>query len=368
MQIVGTLTLTSHAHQTAPDARDGNRNGTIKTNIFDQGGTRRQVPFITANSVRGLLRRAAATRVLDTLNQPVSRQLYHVLTRGAASRDDISAAPTVKGIAQGNQHVFAGLFGGGPYMLHSRYSIGPLLPMVAWCEHMLHPSLKPRAIAADQLRAKNHDTKTWFDVPLTTDIILTGKDDLLAGKGANHVADYQQSLQQWLEQVTQGRTAKADAKNAKSKAKKEGTKPDPEAAAGKSSDLSAFNFVEAMLPGTPLQFWLRMVKNPTKAQIGLALLSVQDWANANVLGGASARGFGRFNADLALYDGEHQVAANIFGMADTATGYTLSDEMAPYVDAAKAELEAITIEQLETVFPAKTAAKTGKAESKAKEA
>lgn len=357
MQIVGTITLTTHAHQTTPDGKDGNRNETTKTHIFCQDGTRRRIPFITANSVRGLLRRAAADRVMDALGQPVTRQMFHVLTRGAADRAGIGETPTVAAMTAGNRHVFAGLFGGGPYMLHSRYGIGPLLPLVAWCEHLLHPALKPQSIPLEQLRYKRIDeegNESYADAPLTTDIILTGKDDLMMGKGENRIANYQESLAAWLEQVQGGRVAKADLKSAKKAAKEGvGAKVTQDAeAAGKSSDLNAFTFVEAMLPGTPLQFWLRLKPTSTRAQIGLALIAVRDWANANVLGGASARGFGRFNAQLALYDGDVLVAPTVFKMGDHATAYSFSDEVTPYVDAAQRELDAMTIEDLDMIYPA----------------
>lgn len=350
IQVVGAITLTTHAHQTAPDGRDGNHNGTIKTWMFSADGRRRQVPFITANSVRGLLRRAAAERVMDALDTTISRQLFHVLTRGAAAREGIGAEPTVTALVEGSRNIFAGLFGGGPYMLHSRYSMGPLMPIIAWTEKALHPSLRPMAIPADQLTYATGDGVVR-DTPLTTDLILTGRDDLMAGKGESRITDYQASLDSWLSHVTQGRDAKAAKKAAEKAAKAEGTKVDAAVAAGKSSDLQAFNTIEAMLPGTPLQFWLRLRDSATPAQIGLALMAVRDWANANVVGGASARGFGRFEAQLALFDGDTQLAPSIFAPGDHATAYRLSDDVASYVQAAQAELDALTVEAMEAAYP-----------------
>lgn len=349
LQIVGTITLTTHAHQSDPGSKDGNRSGTMKTWLFSSDGRRRPVPFITANSVRGLLRRHAATRMLDTLGQPVSRQLFSILNRGAAGRSDIGAEPTVSAMVEGTRNVFAGLFGGGPYMLHSRFSMGPLVPLLAWTEQMLHPALKPRAISAENLTYRDSEGNLR-DAPLTSDIILTGKDDLLMGKGQNYVENYQETLQAWLDHVQGGRDAKA----AKKKAKKAGEEVDEAIANVKSSDLSSFNFVEAMLPGTPLQFWLRFKEQTTPAQVGLGLLAVRDWANENVVGGMSARGFGRFEAQLSLYDGDTLVVSNIFRPGDHSTAYRLHDDVTQYVTAANAELEALTVEKLEVVYPSDT--------------
>lgn len=355
LQIVGHLTLTSHAHQSDPDGKAGNRSGTMKTWHFSADGRRKQVPFITANSVRGLLRRAGAEMLLNTLNKPVSRELFSILNRGAAGRSDIGSEPSVVAMVEGSRNVYSGLFGGGPYMLHSRFSMGPLLPILAWTERYLHPALRAKAIPAEYLTYRGTDD-TLRDAPLTTDLILTGKDDLMMGRGQRYVENYQESLQTWLDHVSGGREAKAAKKEAEAKAKaaaKKGEKIEiaPEIAAGKSSDLQGFNFIEAMLPGTPLQFWLRMKPQVTKAQVGLMLFAVRDWANQNVVGGMSARGFGSFEASLALYDGDTEVCPNIFRAGDHATAYRLNPALDEYLTAAIAELEAMTVEALEAVYP-----------------
>jgi CRISPR type IV-associated protein Csf2 len=219
----------------------------------------------------------------------------------------------------------------------------------------MHPMLRDQVIPEESLRAHNYETDTYFDVPLTTKLILTGKDDLLAGKGQDRVEDYQKSLDDWLAQVVGGRAAKADTKALKAAAKKAGTKVDPETPEGKSVDLAAFNTLEAMLPGTRLQFWLRFKEKATPAQIGLGLMAVQDWANANVIGGASARGFGRFEARLALVDGDAMIAPTIFNPNDHATAYTLSEDVAVYTSAAAKALKKITLADLHTVYPVKGA-------------
>lgn len=353
LQIVGLITLTSHAHQSDPDGRVGNRSGTMKTWHFSADGRRKQTPYITSNSVRGLTRRAGAEIVLTTLGKPVSRELFSILTRGAAGRSDISAEPTVDAMVFGGRNVFAGLFGGGPYMLHSRFSMGPLIPALAWTERYLHPALRDKAIPLEYLTYKVDDIVR--DAPLTTDIILTGKDDLLMGRGQQYVENYQESLKNWLGHVSSGRAAKAAKKEADTQAKearKKGDKPSaPEAPTAKSSDLQGFNFIEAMLPGTPLQFWLRLKPHATPAQVGLALMSVRDWANQNTVGGMSARGFGSFEASLSLYDSDTQVCENIFRSGDHATAYRLNPALDQYLTAATTELEALTVEDLELVYP-----------------
>lgn len=347
LHIVGTITTTTHVHQTSPN-KSGNYSPTIKSYAFDRHHVQREVPFITANSVRGVLRRAAAERVMDAINSPVSRAAFSVFTTGKADKKDIGRVPSTKTLVAGGKNIFAGLFGGGGYMLPSLYGMGPLVPMVEWCQDWLHPSLRERMIPAHRLTYTSNDVTR--DVPLTTDLILTSRDDLLNGKGANRVENYQVSVDAWIAEVSAGRAGKAANKAEKEEAKKRGEKLTGESTHGVGVDVSGYNLIEAMLPGTPLQFWMRLNQRATDAQVGLMLMAVQDWANANVIGGASARGFGRFDAQLALYDDDREVAASVFNLGDHATAYSLSKELAPYLAAAEAELAALSLEDMDLAF------------------
>lgn len=364
--IVGSLTLTSHARQTAPDS-GGGKSETIKTRIFDSAGNTHDIPFITSNSLRGLFRRRAAEIILNRLrakNQLVPRQLFQILTRGAHRRDGVGMQGNVEEMVAGARHVMAGLFGGGPTMVHSRYTIGALYPMVGWCERMLHPRLRDQMIPSERLRAQNREGG-WYDIPLVTKIIMAPRDDLLAGKGQEYIEDYQTSLGAWLEEVGAGRAAKAEAKKAAAAAPR-GKKAAADSDGAKSVDLSNFTEQEVMLPGTPLQFWLSMRQGYSDAQLGLMLMTVRDWANMNQLGGNSSQGFGRFNADLALYDGDTCVVDHIFQPGEHSITYSLSPKLDRYIKAAETELDAITVDELNSVFPwqaldaqkAKKAAKT----------
>lgn len=347
LQIVGTITTTTHVHQTDPN-REGNLNRTLKTYLWDKDRQRHQVPFITANSIRGQLRRAAADLVLNAINEPVSRALFSVLTSGKASRKDIGLTPTTRALVEGSTHPFAGLFGGGGYMLPSRYTMAPLMPIVEWCHQLLHPSLRDRAIPVTSLSYAVSDGQR-LDVPLVTPLILTSRDDVIAGKGQNHISNYQKSVDEWLKEVTSGRIAKAQDKATKDNARKKGEKVE---SGGKaiSSDIAGFNLIEAILPGTPLQFWLRFKPIASEAQVGLMLMAVCDWANANVIGGASARGFGRFNATLAFYDNEHEITPSIFNINDQPMAYTLAESVTSWVEAAETALASMKAADLENAY------------------
>jgi len=372
--LVGTITLTSHARQTAPDGSSGGESRTIKTALWGPDGDRHEVPIITGNSLRGLLRRHATTTVLDRLaerSELVPRQIFQILSRGAHSRDGIGVQANAHAMLETSAHVFAGLYGGGPYMVHSRYSIGALVPMVAWCQRFLHPSLQDRVIPAERLRYKD-EAGNFRDIPLTTKIILAPRDDLQAGHGAKYIENYQTAIDEWLEAVASGRASKADNTKAKADAKARGDKAVPEATGARSVDTSNFTLNECILPGTPMQFWMRFKPQITDAQLGLQLLSVRDWANTNQLGGNGSQGFGRFEAALALYRGSEKIADNIFGLSEHATAYSLVEGLDQYVGAAHQAIDDVTVEQLKRVFPyhlvdersAKTAEKKAKAAKK----
>jgi CRISPR type IV-associated protein Csf2 len=240
------------------------------------------------------------------------------------------------------------LFGGGGYMLPSRYSMGPLIPQVEWVDRALHHSLRATMIPIEKLRYKRADD-SYGNVPLTHDYILTSRDDVLSGKGQTHIENYEASYEVWFNEVVTGRVAKAKDKAEKDQAAKEGKKVE---SGGKaiSSDVAGFNITEAIVPGLPLQFWLRFTSKASDAQIGLMLLAVRDWANENVIGGASARGYGRFEATIALFDDDHPITGNIFNIQDHATAYALSDAVKPWVDAAEDALKALKVSELEESY------------------
>lgn len=352
LHIVGTVLTTSFVHQTDPN-KDGNKNLTLKTWLWDSTNHRRQIPFVTGNSIRGQLRRAAAEITMDALDSTVSRALFSAMTTGKVDRHGIGETPTTAALVNGQSNPFAGLFGGGGYMLPSRYSMGPLLPAVEWCQRALHPTLRDRMIPADRLTVTTEEGKLW-SVPLVTEVILTSRDDVMAGKGQDRITDYQKSLDAWLAEVSSGNAAKAETKAAKRKAKEAGEKFKDEGG-GKSSDNRMISIFEAILPGTPLQFWMRLNPKSNDAQVGLMLRAVRDWANTNVIGGASARGFGRFEADLALYDDDREILPNIFNPEGNATTYTLRKDLDHYVEASEAKLKAMPVGALEEAFGTKAA-------------
>jgi len=358
LQIIGTITTTTPVFQTAPDSQKGGLSATIKTRVWDDGKKIRTIPYVTAGSLRGLIRRAAAKRVLDTLNRDVPRELFQILNGGSKGRGSIGEQASMEVLSKGSRQAFAGLFGGGPYMFHSSYSVDHLIPLVEWCSRRFHWSLRDRSmIPAANLSYEERDEEGRVvgmrDVSLTTTVTMAPRDDLLAGKGEGYITNYFESLSEYLKSIGEGRANKAAEKKAKADAKERGEKFVASKGA-LSKDVANLVQIEAMLPGTPLQFWARLKPQATPAQVGLLLLAIQDWANANQLGGGTARGFGRFEADLALWEDDREIVPNLFRASDHVTSYLLNDALGEYVSAAERELAAMTLDDLEMVYPSKT--------------
>lgn len=345
-QILGCLTTTSFVHQTSPDERvagEGNKLRMHTTLVVTASGTTRRVPYITSNSVRGKLRRFARDRLLRAMNQPVSRELYSVLSSGTGRRRDIGGTPTVSAVIESTRNVFAGVFGGGGYMLPSRYAPQTLLPLLGDYEHIIHPLLRPYAIASD--KQPRGDTRD-FDW-LLQDVILTSRDDVLQGLGGEFIRDYAKSFSEWLEENVGSAAAKRTSKAAKAAGEK--------VEVTKSVALAGFNVIQGMVPGVPLGFEISLDDALTDAQIGLLLLAVQDFCNGNRIGGAGRRGFGTFIPSLAFHDMDADLALPLFGVNDRAAGQYRIDRNKPvlarYVDAAEKALSEMTVSALEVVYP-----------------
>lgn len=349
--IRGALTLTGFAHQTAPerDKREGNKSLQMKTSVTTSDGMVGQVPFITANSVRGGIRRAAARAVLEALrakHRQVSRETFLCLVRGSMSRQGLAAGgATFKQQQAGASDPFVGLFGGGPLMFHSRFHMGmDLLPMIQSTRHLMPTDLREECV--NLTYTKNGVVMDGFPAMLIEDRLIAPRDDFAAGAGADYVENYAEAYAEHIGNVMSERQAK---KTQKAEAKASGQFIAEGDKVKSSSDLSNFAMFEAIVPGTKLAFSARL-SDATDAQIGLAIMAIRDWANENSLGGGSSRGLGRFTPALSfIVDGVRKVDRQL--LHGEAPWYTLDEACAPYVRAAEEAIADVTPEALAELFP-----------------
>lgn len=352
--IRGVLTLTAPAHQSSPD-KSGNHTPLMSTKVMTDDGPQ-VIPVITGNSVRGVMRRLAAHHVMDALRRQgcqIPRDLYLSVARGAYSRTGMKTGDaTVQEIAGARGHVFAGLWGGGARMFPARIRMeSDLLPMVAETSGLLPTKL--RGLCHGSAIQRNAEG-AYRGSAITSQVLLTGRDDMAGGKGADVIENYADAYVEYMANVMGKAALKKGQKAAQSKAKAEGVKlivSDEERA--KADSLATFATLDVINPGTRLYFGMRLM-DVTQAQLGLALMAVEDWSNLNALGGGSVRGRGSFKASLALELEGAPVADEL--LVGEAPHYALVKDtlVQEAVRAAQAELDAITPETLGLVFPVTT--------------
>lgn len=286
MKIVirGVVTTTSLTHQTAPESKGQQ----MKTNVFTGNGLLRGVPYITANSVRGLIRRAAATLVLEQLEKThgfISKNLYLSIVRGSFGRTAINAGGlTFSQAVSAAQHPFAGLFGGGSFMLRSPWRIErDLIPVIAATAPLLPQEVQHAALDCN----KPEDLLTFS--------LMAPRDDFARlPEGARAVvADAEAAYSDHMANKLAQSAAKKD-DDTKSK-----------------DDLDNFAMTECIIPGVPLYLGMT-TSDITPAQTGMLLNGLLIWARNNALGGGSARGRGGFIPKLSLTIDGKKITDDLF--------------------------------------------------------
>lgn len=374
MEILGPLVLTSPAHQAAIMGRgEKGPRRTMTLPVFDAAtGTSQQVPYITANSVRGRLRRLAAERVFavfEAKNQTLSRDAFLAVSRGSTGRTDIDLHGAADAIVESARHVFAGLFGGGAAMLSSRFSVAPLLPLLESTAGLLPNALQRFVLpASSYTTSREVDGQTKQTTQLTAGMLWTARDPLMDGQGSRIVEDYAGTLADWLGAM-EAEAAEHKAAAAKKKSKEaSGEKTDEDDEAGSKSALKNFGEIRVIPPGMPLQFAVATSTTATLAQEGLLLMAIQDWCKLNSVGGGAARGMGRFNARGLTVHLEGGDPVPLFD----GNGYELNvkaQEISARIDAAEKALAALTADSIARAFGLAEAkpAKKGKGAMKAEE-
>ena len=335
ISIRGVLTLTAHAHQTSPDGGADGVTPQMKTGVFFDG-KKMDVPYITANSVRGLIRRAAGSVVIEQLkakSEQISRNVYLSMQRGSYARTGLDAggASYMQMIAS-DKHPFVGLFGGGAHMYRSKVRMErDLLPMITATSALLPQRYQAHCI----------DAQPW---QLLDKTLIASRDDFERVPEGDFIENAEEA---YLEHMTAKFGQNAAKKAQKAEAKAEGQSV-VKSEKLKTDDLNTFTEVECINPGTPLYFGMT-VNAPTHAQTGLLLMAIKQWANKNALGGGSCRGRGSFNAALQVFCGTEILIDNL--LVGDAGGYELSEKANPYLAALSEELELLNAATLSALYP-----------------
>ena len=120
------------------------------------------LPVIAANNLAGRLRRRAAKMVLDAVaakGEKVSLHAYSVLMCGASTGKPDSEDMTYQEYVSARDHVYFGLFGGGPKMFERKVRVHNALPVTQQTIDLQGSLAHPNA--ADHIVAEGRMTAVW---------------------------------------------------------------------------------------------------------------------------------------------------------------------------------------------------------------
>ena len=302
----------------------------MSTTMFGENRLRTEVPMVQGASLRGVLRRAATKRLLRAINQPIRPDLFQVLSAGAFHRKDMGGEKTADMLNAANKNAFVGLFGGGGASLPSNYSASDLLPITAATEFLIQPWVRDAAGVIKRGTTRD-DSGREFDQTLTHIYATIRRDPFMSGEGVEFIHDHDVQYTQRRKDIES--TKKADG--------------------GSPLDLSMMSYVQAIVPGVPLNLSLTFKEIAGPQHIGLLLLALEDIVNTQALGGASRRGFGRFSPTLKLFAEGLDAPITVFETVienGSKSGYKLSAELQGYVDAATDSINSTSIALLEDLL------------------
>lgn len=342
MKIEGTLTTRSPLTIASPNAGDvrvnlSGRYGkqgfpateVVRLGVPSQGEEHPalRVPVISANSLRGQLRRAGTRLVEQALKargEKITLGTFHSLHCGTPYGHPDQDSPGTTEIQKALTVPPLAVFGGGPRMLESALRVDTGFPVTT------------ETISRGLVNDRHLDRAMAADDRLTTFLFLRRADDaatFVAHDLAEHVVgNYAEAVDAW--QTLIGKSLDAESADDAESEK-----------AGVFRGLAALNAMEIVLPGATFSFGLDLQSDNPRSQ-GFLLLALADFANAQTLGGHKRLGFGRFALDVhcALDGAEHaaltctagQYAPNI-GVAAIKSAVTAANDWLASVTAAELE-------------------------------
>ena len=311
-------------------AKDGGEDQAVST----------PVPIVTANSLRGQLRRFAAARIEKHLienKEQISLAAHHVLTCGAATGSPAGGTPSVSLAQEWASSGYFGLFGGGPYLMRSGVKVDNL-----WlkCRTTVEAGTVPPDVEAQMVEAWQSTQVQMFK---RMDDVMTFKDEV----GMNVVDRYEEAIDEWF-----GLRADSQAKKKSAKENKEVKEK------GNSNKLDTWSFMEVVVPGS--KFFLDVSTDSAftnESHIGLLIRCLEDLVTKQGLGGWTRNGFGRFIADLTFEarDAAGQtVKGSLFRYDEATRTHILSDDpvITRALTAWEDELETMTAADIERLCKA----------------
>ena len=299
------------------------------------------VPVIPANNIAGRLRRHAAELVLNSLyknsGEKVSLQAYSSLMCGAVGGSPDSRDLTYAEYKKSNEHVYLGLFGGGPRMIKRNVRVLNGLPLrdgvMNTMENQMHPNawdhVQNFPIVMAWTCRRNDDLSEMVNVELQEQSI------------ENYVEEIQKRQAVIIEEKSKGR-----------------------------SNTSTFSFsaLEFVVPGAHFNFGFEL-DVATNAQVGLFLSALDSFVSKERLGSKSSNGFGAFTLKEVILEDEY--GNEITDVFVNGRLNTNCSEIKSYIDAwveSSANIDKVSIEEMMTMPKDAPLSRKAKAAKEAAEA
>lgn len=296
-------------------------------------------PVVSANTLRGLLRRAGAQRVEKALidrSETITLATYHALRCGTPYGHPDKVVAGLDEIQRAQATPPLGVFGGGPRMMAgaSRIDTGfpllaPLIDRGIVSQRHLGQAIRGERLSAFFFLRRSDDAASFIDQDLAAHVIV----------------DYEQSIDAWQQLV--GRVVRDGPEELGADGE---TEPQvPEEDLGQLRGLQALNAFEAVVPGVPFTFSIDLDTEHAASQ-GYMLLALETFANNQRLGGRGNLGFGRFHLDVQVTMPDGTVA-DVFERADS--GYTLSRSspvVAQAIESAEDWLKSVVASDLDSLM------------------
>ena len=286
-------------------------------------------PYIKANNMVGRLRRFAQDAINEVIverGEQISDKTYRGLSCGATSGSPNGVEPTLSEHRAARKHFYLGLFGGGNGMFASGMSFGDF-------------NIKHKHLISSGVLPQDLEGTTDVDINrLTYPISLVRRDRMTELTDFNIekvISGGNEAVEAWRDLIAAASKKAEEIKEAKAA----GT--EDKAKAGARQMLRNLVAYEAALAGLGYYSKVTLAKQTNDAHVGLLLEALSRFAEANAMGGKSAKGFGRFN--LTVKEGDNVLLQSVDGEIVKADG-------GRYTEALIDELDSLDIAELESFF------------------
>lgn len=309
LTIEGEITLTTPLHITTPgsfkvdeEGRIGNSGKPI-TRVTqmplalrhpielpdDRVLSRVSIPCINANLLRGRIRRECAAIIFESLeerDETIPLSMAHILTCLSYGNPNGGTRLDYELIKKARDHVYAGLWGGGPDMLKSGLVVHNALPITDLTINEGFVPLGARSSSRNE-RSVNGQRNLLGHTGLTYVTHIFKKDDIIHFSDPmmpKIVTKYETVVPELQSKIFDGRKKRKD---------------DP---TQKKSDIDNMFAVEMVMPGVSFTFRLELAEYLSDAQTGLILLALERIKRKQGLGGWLRAGLGKFDFKYHLYE------------------------------------------------------------------